>query len=80
MKRFYGPPTGCRDLVALGYTLNGYYLVKGVKKNNSNKTEMQTVYCQFKQPQGNQLGGNKLLLIFQKLILIISKYIYRKTI
>jgi len=25
---FYGPPTNCSDLTRLGYTLNGFYLVK----------------------------------------------------
>ncbi len=32
----------------LGYTLNGYYLVKG--KGESINSKVQTVYCQFKQP------------------------------
>ena len=28
IKSFYGPPTSCSELGALGHTLNGYYLVK----------------------------------------------------
>lgn len=32
--RFYGPPSNCSDLSLLGYTLNGYYLVKQAKSNN----------------------------------------------
>ena len=49
LKAFYGPPTSCEELGKLGYTLNGYYLVKG--KDNFNRGRVRTVYCQFKQPQ-----------------------------
>ena len=28
ISRFYGPPANCSDLMKLGYTLNGFYLVK----------------------------------------------------
>ena len=35
--RFYGPTTNCNDLVKIGNTLNGYYLVKGEDGSNINK-------------------------------------------
>ena len=54
IKSFYGPPTSCRELGALGYTLNGYYLVKG--KDELKRTKIQTVYCQFKQLHGMKQG------------------------
>ena len=48
--KFYGPATNCSDLALLGYTLNGYYLVKPVA-NDINTTLLETVYCSFKQPE-----------------------------
>lgn len=53
--QFLGPPTNCSDLGKLGYTLNGYYLVKGSSK-------MSIVYCMFLQAQGLAMmskQGNK---------------------
>jgi len=53
--RFYGPPTNCSDLTRLGYTLNGFYLVKAASSNNStknpvsNETHIKTIFCAFKQ-------------------------------
>jgi len=52
---FYGPPTSCEELSKLGYTLNGYYLVKG--KDNLNSFRIQAVYCQFKEPQSTKHQG-----------------------
>jgi len=49
---FYGPPTNCSDLSRLGYTLNGYYLVKTDESNNEVKN-LQSIYCAFKQPGGS---------------------------
>jgi len=46
---FYGPPTNCYELGKLGYTLNGYYLVKG-NFFLSNTGKVVVVYCNFKQP------------------------------
>jgi len=54
-KRFYGPPTSCDDLNKLGYTLNGYYLIKG--KEKSNASQIQVTYCRFHQPTGVKLGN-----------------------
>lgn len=45
--QFFGPPTNCSELSLLGYTLNGYYLVK--PKNDA--TDPEIVYCAFKQPE-----------------------------
>lgn len=51
--RFYGPPTNCTELSQLGYTLNGYYLVKNSNDSNKNAAvSLDTVFCAFKQPQG----------------------------
>jgi len=50
-KHFYGPPTNCSDLTRLGYTLNGYYLVKNPALSDDFKktTKLETVFCAFKQ-------------------------------
>jgi len=56
-RKFYGPPTNCSDLSRLGYTLNGYYLVRNsytdtMTNNHFNSTyinNVDTVYCAFKQ-------------------------------
>ncbi len=58
-RRFYGPPTNCSDLTRLGYTLNGFYLVKPMNNNNDTgnssiikDTKLYTVFCSFKQAEG----------------------------
>ena len=54
-RRFYGhPPTSCEDLNKIGYTLNGYYLIKGnnEKQKLDNANRIQVVYCQFLRPPG----------------------------
>ena len=58
-KIFYGPPTNCSDLTRLGYTLNGFYLVKspGVDENFPQATILLSVYCAFKQ-EGIYYPGN----------------------
>jgi len=59
IRRFYGPPTNCSELSQLGYTLNGYYQVKSTNINDI--IQVETVYCQFKQPEGifNPSGNEK---------------------
>ena len=57
--RFYGPPTSCSELQKLGYTLNGYYLIKG--KDESNRSRIQVTYCQFQQPLGRDKQSNLLV-------------------
>ena len=43
VERFYGPPKSCSELKKLGYTLNGYYLVK----SNHN---IEISLCKFHEP------------------------------
>ena len=54
---FFGPATNCSELSKLGYTLNGFYLVKTKVSPTANTTDnivtkLDTVYCSFKQPEG----------------------------
>jgi len=48
---FYGPPTNCSDLSKLGYTLNGFYLIRSPIITNESTTNIETVYCSFRQPK-----------------------------
>jgi len=65
-RRFYGPPTNCSDLSKLGYTLNGFYQVKSncsAVNDSSNAdavdtTNVETIYCAFKQPDGTFNSSN----------------------
>ena len=50
--RFLGPPTSCSDMRKLGYTLNGYYLVNGIK-DDFNRGKVKVVYCRFQLPIPN---------------------------
>ena len=59
--RFYGPATSCEELLKIGYTRNGFYLVKGNATSNSNHVEI--IDCVFKNPNG--VKGSK---IFAKTI------------
>ena len=48
IRQFYGPPANCSDLTRLGYTLNGFYLVK--KPSNDEKiTTLDIIHCAFQQ-------------------------------
>ncbi len=47
--RRYEQPTNCSDLFILGYTLNGFYLVKSNDTTNI-EIKLDTIYCAFKQP------------------------------
>ena len=49
--QFYGPASNCGELGKLGYTLNGYYLVKNsdLHAPSSIKAIVDVVYCQFQQ-------------------------------
>jgi len=68
---FYGPPTSCFELGKLGYTLNGYYLVKG--QGPSNKTRIVTVYCDFRQSHGGEMSkpGKRIIRINLMRLLVI---------
>jgi len=54
--RFYGPASNCNELGKLGFTLNGYYLVKGKDESISNSIE--AVLCRFNLPEESK-GGTK---------------------
>lgn len=53
-KRFYGPANSCVEISKLGYTLNGYYLVKG--KNQIKNDQIEVLGCRFKHPDGSKEG------------------------
>ena len=55
VNEFYGPATSCDDLAALGYTLNGNYLVNG-KNLSENQHEIEMIACLFKKPPGLEEG------------------------
>lgn len=55
--QFFGPPTNCSEIGMLGYTLNGYYLVKSTDSTNKNK--IIVVYCTFRQAQGFTMVGKQ---------------------
>ena len=58
-RAFEGPPTSCATLAKIGYTLNGYYLIKGKDQQSKNirPNKIQIVFCRFKQIK---FPGNKL--------------------
>ena len=41
-----GEPTNCADLALIGFTMKGFYQVKGTDENENN---IVTVYCDFNQ-------------------------------
>ena len=43
--RFYGPAKSCEELLKIGYTRNGFYLVKG--ENATSNSHVEMVDCQF---------------------------------
>ena len=51
---FYGPAFNCVDISKLGYTLNGYYLVKD--KNQTKNYQVEVLGCRFKHPEGSKEG------------------------
>jgi len=59
IRRFYGPPTNCLELSQLGYTLNGFYLVKTTDANiNTLKdgiTKLEAISCSFRHQEGAAL-------------------------
>ena len=52
--QFYGPATNCEELLKIGYTRNGFYLVKGNATSNSSHVEI--VDYLFKHPNGVNEG------------------------
>jgi len=63
LREFYGPPANCSDLSQLGYTLNGFYLIKSTAANSLidtlGLTQLEAVFCAFKQP-GSHLKSPEL--------------------
>ena len=57
--RFYGPAKSCEELSKIGYTRNGFYLVKGVNATSDKQVEM--VDCLFTNPDGVKEGKKKQL-------------------
>ncbi len=56
-QKFYGPPTNCSDLSQLGYTLNGFYLVKApesksIYQKDGDTIKVEVISCTFKTPEG----------------------------
>jgi len=54
-KRFYGPATSCEELLKIGYTRNGFYLVQGNATSN-NGHHVEIVDCLFAHPNGVKEG------------------------
>jgi len=54
-QQFNGPATNCEELGLIGYTLNGYYLVKK-STDLTKKGTIGFVYCQFQQLHGKTQG------------------------
>ena len=60
-RKFYDPPANCSELSQLGYTLNGFYLVKSATStNNITNTNLEAVFCAFKQPPDVAFDSSKL--------------------
>ena len=58
-QKFYGPATSCDELGILGYTLNGFYIVKAKAQTTSSRFQFEIVYCQFYHPLGLRHQGTK---------------------
>ncbi len=48
-------PANCNDILKLGYTLNGYYLVNCIESVK----RFEVVFCQFKQKPGANKGKDR---------------------
>ena len=57
-KRFYGPAYSCAQISELGYTLNGYYLVK--IENQTRINQVEVLDCRFKHINGYKRGNFKM--------------------
>lgn len=52
-QQFLGQPSSCSDLSQLGYSLNGFYLVKATDGvNNAKNMKLESIFCAFIQPEG----------------------------
>ena len=58
VKRFYGPPCNCSELGKLGYTLNGYYLVRGKEQQpliTSGNNKIEIIEGSFQQEANGKI-------------------------
>jgi len=85
-RRRYEQPTNCSDLSLLGYTLNGFYMIKSnessIQSNSiNNDIKLETVYCAFKQPEGkfNSTLVGKRIMSCRETTKPYSKMIFRAT-
>ena len=69
------PPTSCKDLSAVGHTLNGIYLVR--KNNNSISKTLDVVFCDFKPQTRSSVIGKRLIAI--KFYIPFQSLYYSKT-
>ncbi len=53
---FNDPPTNCRDLSAIGYTLNGYYPVQLKLDGEQKSGKIGMIYCKFKTETPPTIG------------------------
>ena len=70
-QRFYGPASSCEELLKIGFTRNGFYLVKGNATSN-NKQDVEIVDCLFKNPYGVKEGKTLINCNFKSLAIIQS--------
>ena len=53
--QFLGPASNCEELLKIGYTRNGFYLVKGNATSDNSLVEI--VDCLFEQPNDVKEGN-----------------------
>ena len=54
--RFYEPATSCEELLKIGYTRNGFYLLKGHATSNNSHVEIVNCAFQYQNPNGVKEG------------------------
>jgi len=57
--RFYGPAMSCEELLKIGYTRNGFYLLKGNSTSNSSHVEIVDCAFQYQNSNGVKEGNIK---------------------
>jgi len=50
--RFYGPAMSCEELLKIGYTRSGFYLLKGNATSNNSHVEIANCAFQYQNPNG----------------------------
>ena len=59
--QFFGPATSCEELIKIGFTRNGFYLVKGINATSNSHVEM--IDCLFTNPSGVKEGKTFIKII-----------------